>query len=162
MYQLMVWIHVTAACSWVGGISFFALVLVPALRKVPGPQSNRLVMAVGRRFRVVGWSSLAVLVVTGIGNVLYRVPGSQLLSTDFWLSAWGHLLALKLGLVLAMLSVSVAHDVFGARAASAAVQDPTSAAVLRSRRLASQLGRTLGVVALATVFVAVLLVRGWG
>ena len=162
MYQLVVWIHVVAACSWVGGILFFALVLVPALRKVPGPSSHQLVMAVGRRFRVIGWSSVAVLILTGIGNVLYRVPASQLLTVEFWQSPWGRMLCLKLGLVLAMLCLAIAHDVMGARATSSAQIDPRSPAVLRSRQLASRFGRALGIVALAIVFVAVLLVRGWG
>lgn len=110
---------------------------------------------------MVGWSSVAVLVVTGVGNVLYRVPVAQLFSSEFWQSAWGRMLLLKLGLVFAMLGVSLAHDVIGARAVSRAALDPASPTLQRSRVLASRLGRALGVVALTTVLVAVLLVRGW-
>ena len=161
MYQLVVWIHVLAACSWVGGILFFGLVLVPVLRQVPGPQTHKLVRAVGRRFRVVGWASVGILLVTGVANVLFRVPASQLASVEFWRSPWGRMLALKLALVVAMVGVGVAHDVLGARAVSAAELDPGSPAVLRARLLASRFGRALGVLALATLLVAVLLVRGW-
>lgn len=161
MYQLVVWIHVLAACSWVGGISFFALVLVPALRHAPGPKTHQLVRAVGRRFRVVGWSSMAILLVTGVANVLYRIPASLLFTAELWQSHWGRMLALKLALVFAMFGVGVAHDVLGARAVNAAALEPGSPAVLRARRLASGLGRALGLLALATVLVAVLLVRGW-
>lgn len=161
MYQLIVWIHVLAACCWVGGILFFGLVLVPVLRQAPGPQTHKLVRAVGRRFRVVGWSSVGVLLVTGVANVLFRIPGLQLVTAEFWLSPWGRMLALKLALVLVMIGVGVTHDLLGARAVSAAELDPSSPEVVRVRRLASRFGRALGVLALATVFVAVLLVRGW-
>jgi len=161
VYQLVVWIHILGACTWVGGILFFGLVLVPALRRAPGPKTHELVRAVGRRFRVVGWTSVAILLVTGVANVLYRVPGPVLLSAEFWQSGWGQMLSLKLALVLAMIGVGVAHDVVGARAVSASELDPGSVVVGRSRALASRLGRALGVLALATVLVAVLLVRGW-
>src|SRR5689334_20590222 len=144
MYQIVVWIHLVAACLWVGGILFFALVLVPALRSAPGSQTNKLVQAVGRRFRVVGWAGVAVLVVTGVGNVLYRVHGSQLRGAEFWESAWGRLLALKLALVTAMLCVGVAHDIVGARAVAGAALDSGSSAVHRLRLLAGRLGRALG------------------
>lgn len=161
MYQVVVWVHVVAACIWVGGILFFALVLVPALRRGPGLRGNELVQAVGRRFRVVGWWSVVVLVLTGIANVLYRVPSSQLWAAEFWQSTWGRTLALKLVLVGVMLAVSVAHDVMGARAVRGGAVDVGAADVHRSRVLASRLGRALGVLVLATVFVAVTLVRGW-
>jgi putative copper export protein len=160
LYRIMVFVHITAACAWVGGLLFFALVLVPVLRGSPGPKTLELVRAVGLRFRVVGWASVGVLIVTGIGNVLLRVPGAMLLQGEFWRSDFGALLALKLTLVVTMLAISVAHDLIGARASAVALQQPGSPMGIALRNRASRLGRLVALLALTILFVAVLLVRG--
>jgi uncharacterized membrane protein len=160
MYQLLVWVHLVAACFWVGGILFFALVLVPALRRCDAPQVTTLRL-IGQRFRKLGWGSLALLVVTGIVNVLHRVPSDNLLLGEFWFSPWGRVLALKLILVASVIAVSLAHDILGARAVAAAERDRASAEARRLRKWSSLLGRLDGVLVLAVLFVAVLLVRGW-
>lgn len=159
MYRALVFLHVVAACLWVGGLLFFALVLVPALRRSRDPRTVELVRAVGKQFRVVGWIDLGVLVATGIGNLLYRVPLSTLTEGAFWGSDFGRLLAMKLGLVLAMVGISIVHDVVGIRAMDAASSGTASAQSLR--RFASQLGRATAMLALGVVLLATLLVRGW-
>jgi copper resistance protein D len=160
LFRLLVWTHVVAACFWVGGILFFALVLVPALRRSGSPQVA-LLQLIGRRFRAWGWASVAVLVLTGLGNVLYRVPATELLHGELWSSPWGQILALKLGLVASVIAVSFAHDVLGTRAVQAAKRDGASREAARLRSWASMLGRLDGVLVLAVLFVAVVLVRGW-
>jgi putative copper resistance protein D len=155
LYRASVYLHVLAACLWVGGILFFALVLVPALRGSRSTTSLALVQEVGRRFRLVGWASLGVLVVTGVANLSFRVFVPELLRGAFWASPWGRLLALKLALVASMIGVAALHDWYGARALLPAMPDAEGL-----RRTASRLGRVLGVLALAIVYVAVLLVRG--
>lgn len=160
IYRISVFLHVAAACCWVGGLLFFALVLVPVLRGSPDPKTGALVRMVGLRFRLVGWLSVGVLVITGLLNLAYRVPLAVLAEPLFWLSDFGKLLALKLGLVTLMLATSVAHDVLGARASAAALQSPGAPSTRALRSAASRLGRAVAVLALAILFVAVLLVRG--
>jgi len=160
LYRTSVFLHVAAACSWVGGLLFFALVLVPVLRRARDAKTPELIRAIGLRFRLVGWTSIGILVVTGVVNVLSRVPFSTLGQAAFWLSDFGKLLALKLSLVTTMLLVSAAHDLLGARASEAALRTPAAPATHRLRSLASQLGRAVALLALAIVFVAILLVRG--
>lgn len=160
LFRLLVWTHIVAACFWVGGILFFALVLVPALRQ-SGSSRVPLLQSIGRRFRAWGWGSVALLVVTGIANVLHRVPAADLLQSELWSSPWGQILALKLGLVASVVGMSLAHDILGTRAVEAANRDGASREAARLRVWASALGRLDGVLALAVVFVAVLLVRGW-
>ena len=62
--HLRLFLHVLAACVWVGGQITLAG-LVPVLRPF-GPDATR---AAARRFNVVAWSSMAVLLVTGIWNL---------------------------------------------------------------------------------------------
>jgi putative copper export protein len=58
-------LHVLAATFWVGGQLTLA-VLVPTLRRL-GPEATR---SAARRFTQVAWPAFAVLVITGIWNVI--------------------------------------------------------------------------------------------
>jgi uncharacterized membrane protein len=104
---LVRWLHVLAAVTWIGGMLFIALVLVPTARRLEDPALRaRLVQSTGLRFRTVGWVAIGVLVVTGLLN-LWMHP-VLLSSTRFH---W------KLGLVVLALILSAFHDfVLGPRA----------------------------------------------
>lgn len=129
------WIHVLSAITWIGGMLFITLVLVPVTRRLPDPAlRTRLIHEVGIRFRTVGWITLGLLAATGLAN-LWLVP--------FWLRAprfhW------KLGLILVALGLSALHDfVLGPRAGA-----PGAAPSLR--RNASWVARLNALVALAIV-----------
>lgn len=96
-----------AAITWIGGMLFIALVLVPVTRHLEDPTvRTRLVQETGRRFRTVGWIALTVLVVTGLLN-LWSHPGLLSSPRLHW----------KLGLVGLALILSAFHDfVLGPRA----------------------------------------------
>jgi putative copper export protein len=106
--QLVVrFLHVLAAITWIGGMLFIALVLVPVTRGIQDPALRRsLVQATGRRFRAIGWIALGILVATGLVNLALR---PELLGVPrFWAKA---------GLVLLALALSAVHDfVLGPRA----------------------------------------------
>jgi copper resistance protein D len=104
---VILWFHVLAAITWIGGMLFIALVLVPVTRRLEDPTvRTRLVQETGRRFRTIGWIALTVLVVTGLLN-LWSHP-------DLLSSARLHW---KLGLVGLALILSAFHDfVLGPRA----------------------------------------------
>lgn len=92
-------LHVLAAATWLGGMLFIALVLVPVARSLDPTLRRRLVHALGVRFRTVGWIALAVLAATGVGSLISR---PYLLSVPRF--------QLKLGLVVLALVLSVLHD----------------------------------------------------
>jgi uncharacterized membrane protein len=135
------WVHVLSAITWVGGMLFIALVLVPVARRLDDPAlRTRLVQESGRRFRTVGWVALALLVVTGLGSL--------------WLSPallWSPSFHLKGGLVGLALILGALHDfVLGPRAALPGA-DPSA------RRRASWIARLNLVVALAIVLLGLAL-----
>ncbi len=71
---IRLFLHVLAATVWVGGQLTLAA-LVPALRRL-GAQIPR---AAARRFNQVAWPAFAVLIVTGVWNVIavrFQVTGS--------------------------------------------------------------------------------------
>ena len=94
------WIHVLAAVTWLGGMLFIALVLVPVSRRVRDPQLRTdLISQNGRRFRTVGWIALGLLIASGLVILfrrpwLWRVPAFQL----------------KVALVVLALGLSALHD----------------------------------------------------
>ncbi len=141
MSLLLRWIHVLAAVTWIGGMLFIALVLVPITRRLEDPAlRTRLVRETGLRFRTVGWIALGLLVLTGLGH-LWLFP-------VFLSSPRFHA---KFGLVLVALVLSVLHDfVLGPRAGR-----PGAAPALRVR--ASWLARVNVLVALAIVALGVAL-----
>ncbi len=96
-----------AAITWIGGMLFIALVLVPITRRLEDQTlRTRLVHDVGLRFRTIGWIALGVLVVTGLLN-LWTHPGLLSSPRFHW----------KLGLVVLTLILSAFHDfVLGPRA----------------------------------------------
>jgi len=163
LYTLCVFVHVLATCAWIGSMIFFAVAVVPVIRR-PEYRSvfADLVRLVGARFRVLGWASILVLVATGVGNLAFRgLTLAQLTSAQFWGTGFGRTLGCKLVTILLVVLATAAHDVLlGARAMQRLAQDPTSPSAQRSRRLASWLGRATLLLSLAVLLFAVWLVRG--
>lgn len=163
LYVISTWIHLLSAIVWMGGMAFLALVLVPALRQ-PTMRKNAaaLIIASGRRFKLVGWTCLGVLVLTGIGNLYARgMLGSALSNGDFWTTPYGKMLFLKLCLVSVILVLSLVHDFyFGPKAATAMKENPEAPETKRLRRAASWIGRMNILLALAVTLLGVMLVRG--
>jgi putative copper export protein len=148
LYELVVTLHILAAAAWIGGMLFFALVIVPAVRRTQGPEGARVLLAtVGRRLRTLGWLLIGVLVVTGAANLRFHGIGwGTLREPAFWRTDFGRALGYKLALVAGVVVLSIAHDVW-ARASS-------------SRRLSSWSGRIILLLSIGIVFFAVAIVRG--
>src|SRR5262245_49632667 len=161
LYLISVWIHILAATTWIGGMLFLVLVMVPWLRTADRAQAAALLHVTGLRFRRVGWSCFGVLVVTGGFNLWCRgVRLSDLGSGDWWAAPFGRAVALKLAIVALVVCVSAVHDfVVGPRATVAAAKASPEAA--RLRQLARGMGRLNVLLALAIVGLGIVLVRGW-
>lgn len=146
LYVLTVFVHILCATLWVGGMLFMSLMLVPALRAQRDPSlTARLIRAVGKRYHRWGWGALGLLILTGLGLLHFRgISHAQLASADFWASPFGTTLAWKLSLVLAVVLLSLAHDLGAAR----------------NRKAATLLGRLTLLLSVIIVFLGVLLVRG--
>jgi len=164
LYPISVWIHILAAMVWIGGAAFLAMVLVPTLRQPEYKSISSAVLHRGAlRFRTIGWVSLLTLILTGIFNLHFRgYTWANFFSGALFAGPFGHALAVKLGLVGFILCISITHDFFlGPRAAAAILKSPDSPEAKHGRLIASWMGRTTLLSALAVVAVAVILVRGW-
>ena len=106
---LVLWIHILAAISWVGGMIFVAFILGPYVRRAfPPEQRTPLLAAVGKRFSFLGWSAIFTLICTGIYNAT-RFLGSW---DALFATVFGHILLVKIALVGVMIVLSIIHDFF--------------------------------------------------
>jgi copper resistance protein D len=159
LYLWSVTLHVLAAVVWLGGMFFLALA-APTIRRHLDPGSRaRLFDLLGRMFRRVAWSCIAVLLVTGVIQLEVRGWwGPVLHDPDFWRAPPGRTLLKKLALVAAILAVQAVHDFWAGPSAGRAEPGSEAARVLRSR--AAWLARISALLALGVLYYAVRLARG--
>lgn len=163
IYTLSVWLHIVSAMIWMGGMVFFALVLVPLSRRPEfADRAGALLRLSGERFRTVGWICLAALVGTGLVNLAGRgITWAALFAPGLHQDPWRHALVHKLGLVAIILVLSALHDFWvGPKAARLMATAGQEARGKRLAKAASWFGRVNLLLALAVVAFALKLVRG--
>ena len=162
-YVIAVSLHILAACVWVGGMVFLAVAVLPVLRRAPYQAvAVPLIHAVALQFRWVAWGTLALLVASGIANLHFRGLGwTEVRSGSVWRTEFGHILAVKLALVVLILGISAWHDlVAGPEFTRQALADPRSPRTRRLRRATGWVGRLILLLSIAVVALGVMLVRG--
>lgn len=160
LYILSVFVHILCSIIWIGGMIFLSLVLVPTLRKTEDrKQAIQLILSTGKRFKIIGWHALLLLLITGLLNTYFR--GGFIEGTAFWHSTMGRILMWKMTLFILVLILAGLHDFWlGPRATRIMTDEPNSAAALRARKTASWIGRANLILGLAIVFLAILMIRG--
>lgn len=136
---LILWLHIVAACIWIGGQVTVAAI-IPLLRG-----QRDLARRVGRRYQLIAWPAFAVLIVTGVVNVGNAgVRWSQLLD-----SAAGRTLTIKLAFVALSGIAAGAHSVLQAPRQRGGDGSVVGSAVLGSISLVAALLAALYGVAIA-------------
>ncbi|HVG20206.1 MAG TPA: CopD family protein [Blastocatellia bacterium] len=165
MYQLNVWIHVLMAAVWTGGLIYTAAVAVPFAISHEGQERQRILRGLARRFRWIGWGSIIVLIITGLGNLTLRLSPihlGQLFNgeafnpdlVDRFIAVW---LPWKLLLVVIMVGLMLFHDITSIRAVKRHEGSPDAAP---GNRAGSRAAALATLVAVAVLYVSVRLVRG--
>lgn len=155
--SLLIWLHLVAAVSWIGGMVFLSVVLAPILKRESfASQKTVLFLAMARRFRAVVWGVIAVLLFTG--PLLLHLRGIPIADP----SRWPTILVMKLGLVVVLLLLTLTHDLIVGPRIWRIIQLPTEnrtrfdhTLVLWSRWVA----RFSLLLALVVLFAAVMLAR---
>ena len=135
MYQAAVFLHLAAAITWIGGSLFLALVLIPTMRRfapappaptpapagagrndaddaagaTPTPPPPAMLPTIARRFRIISWLCILLLVATG----LYILPTRYGIGFAEFFSQGGHFIAtlqVKVALAAIVIWLSFIHD----------------------------------------------------
>ncbi len=161
---LVLVIHVLAAIVWLGGMFFISLVLVPSLKKLEPPtKRTEILSATARRFSLVSWIAILVLLITGIINSANRGVTIDLISSGTIISSrFGLILTFKVFLVLVMILISAIHDfILGPRlvrlAELARPSADASKALTNKRKFVSWLARINAFIGIIVVACAVML-----
>ena len=157
MMVLLVWLHMLAAVSWIGGTIFLSVVLVPVLRREPfASQKALLFRTVARRFRVVVWGAITILLLTGFPLLHQR--GIPIMNP----SGWPMVLSVKLGLVAILLLFTMTHDLIIGPRVGRILQIPAESRTSFDHAMVAWspwIARASLVLTLAVLLAAVMLVR---
>jgi len=160
----VLWIHVIAAVTWVGGNLILAMVIVPHFRQsLPPVERIKLLMQIGKRFEPVVWGCIGVLFFTGIVNIFFSV---DITSPSPISDAFMRTLLIKIGLFFVLIILTVLHSMIFAPRLAAAIEDldptleevPPEIKPLRSQM--SIVSSLMGVVSLLILLAAVALRMG--
>ncbi len=160
MYTLVVWLHILMATIWVGGLIYTAAVVIPYGVSLGEKERQPVIRGLARRFRMIGWTAIVILTLTGLVNILNRLdmikaatPGDNRPAVV----AFMKLLGIKLTMVLVMIGLMVYHDISSLRAARKSAETGTPAPHNRAGSIAAAVATLLAVIIL---YVSVMIVRG--
>ena len=160
----VLWLHVIAAVTWVGGNLVLAMVIVPHFRQsLPPVQRIKILMQIGKRFEPVVWGCVGVLFFTGIINIFTAV---DITSSTPISNAFMRTLLIKILLFFLLIILTVLHSMVFAPRLAAAIEEldpeieelPSDVKPLRSQM--SIVSSLMGVVSLLILLAAVALRMG--
>lgn len=163
IYKTAVYLHITSAIFWIGGMLFTAAVLVPASRhKILAPKRGLLFTVIGTKFSRISWVLFGVLLITGYIQLWARgFTFDILMSTGFWQAGFGATLHTKLHLFAIVLIISGLHDFWlGPKAARLIDEHPGEPKTQRFRKMTRWAGRLNLLLGLLILYFAITLVRG--
>ena len=105
--QLADWVHISAACLWIGGLVQLAVVVWPLL-----PDLRRAAFLAFSRLATV---CVGLLLAAGVYLSILRLPQLE----DLWTTGYGHVLLVKIGLVAVALAWGGLHKLVAVPAVAA-------------------------------------------
>jgi copper transport protein len=99
------WVHLLAAAVWIGGIAQLAVTWSGPLIRERGELGSIVMGEVLDRFGRVALPAFLVVVISGLLNALIELGHPA----ELWQSAYGRVLAVKMGLVAAAAAISYLH-----------------------------------------------------
>lgn len=97
----VLWLHILGAIVWVGGTFFLALVLHPVAEPEASARRIRLADHAAARFQAVSWHAVALLLLTGLFNLINAGIGFGFRFSSLYLEV----LLAKLALVAAIVGI---------------------------------------------------------
>lgn len=149
------WLHILAATIWVGPQVFLMVAAMPAVRTIEDAQARaKVTRIITTRFSYLAWGALAVLVVSGIGNLYERDESVEFLFER----NFGIIFQVKMTLLIATVVLTAVHSfVIGPRLLKMQEAVEDEAAIAPTRRWSIIISSVNGVIALSILFCGALL-----
>lgn len=155
-YLISVYLHIIAACLWIGGTLFLILVAIPSVQNLPNKLD--LIETIGLKFRFYGWIALSTLLLTGLYNLSFR--GME--SYEYFHTEQGFIPGVKFCLFIVIATTAGIHDFrIGNKAIQALKENPEAAKSNKLVMTARWMGRINFLFSLIMVGIGVVIVRGW-
>lgn len=107
---LILWLHLLAAITWIGGLVFQLLVVFPTLaRAAPTAEQVRLALSLEARFRVLVWPAVGMVLFTGLVNLM-NVWYATVVTAGSIPPTFVPVLSVKLCLVLSMIALQAVQQ----------------------------------------------------
>ena len=122
--SLINFLHLFATVAWFGAMTTNAFILLPSAREaLEPPIAGKLMGAVMKRFRVLVYTSIGVLIVTGIGMTRINPRGLGFMEFD---NLWSTILSIKhiLTIIIVVL-VIYAFEGLGRKVSRLAAKGPS-------------------------------------
>lgn len=95
-------IHILAASTWVGGLTYLAIAAFTSLRTTSGPESRALIAQMAIRFTPIAMLAATALIASGIISAVMQVT-----ITEAILSPYGLALLLKIALLIPLIAIAM-------------------------------------------------------
>ena len=110
LQALILWLHLLAAMTWIGGLVFQVLVVFPTLtRAAPTGERLRFVLSLEARFRVILWPAVGLVLFTGLVNLM-NVWYATVATAGSISPTFVSLLSVKLGIVIGMIALQAVQQ----------------------------------------------------
>src|SRR5215475_9388215 len=112
LHALILWFHLLAAMTWIGGLVFQVLVVFPTLAwAAPTGERLRFALSLEARFRVILWPAVGLLLFTGLVNLI-NVWYATVVIAGSISPTFVSILSAKLGLVVSMIAVQAVQQLW--------------------------------------------------
>jgi putative copper resistance protein D len=126
LQTLILWLHLLATMTWIGGLVFQVLVVFPTLaRAAPTGERLRFALSLEARFRVILWPAVGLVLFTGLVNLM-NVWYATVVTAGSISLMFIPLLSVKLGLVIGMIAVQAVQQLLIYPRRIAALRDVTA------------------------------------
>jgi len=147
---LLRWIHLMATVAWIGGMFANFFIYMPAIRKVLDPSSSgKLMGTVMKRFRIMVYISMGLLLFTGMISGFIHVSSVDATSAE---NSWNTLLTIKISVFVVMAVLAIyAFEYLAPKVAETAAKgaSPELARIQKRQMALAATGFILGIIIVA-------------
>jgi uncharacterized membrane protein len=131
----ILWVHVFTAMIFVGGSFFIWLVVMPSSYKITDDEKLRtkIVGTIGKNFAFFTNISVIILILTGLYNMTWYLPGGNYIYSLFNTTG-GQVLFYKMVLVLAMILLMYGNNLYHGKKITSLVREGKMDEVRRIRK----------------------------